>query len=84
LETPPVVKDEHDEGRQKQARGEDEGAQLPGHLALAGARIDKANNPDGVEGREQVEDLEEQVPWVGFSEEIGVPGDEDEGVEQLC
>ena len=51
LETPPVIKDEHDEGRQEQARGEDHGAQLPGHLALASTRIDEANDSDSIEGR---------------------------------
>ena len=84
-ETPQVglVKDEHDEGRDQHAADQDEGAQLPGHLALAGARVDEAHDGDGVEGRQQVKDLEEVVPCAGFMEEVCVARDEDERVEEL-
>ena len=80
---PGFVKDQHDKGRDGQARDQHQCAQFPGHLALARARVDEADDADGVEGREQEEDLEKVVPCVGFLEEVRVAGDEDEGVEEL-
>jgi hypothetical protein len=63
-ETPAVLvgEDQHDERRQEQAAREDDGGQFPGDLLLSGPRVHKAHDADGVEGREEVEDLEEVVP----------------------
>jgi hypothetical protein len=79
-----IQKDHHNEGRQDCNADQNHGAQLPGDLALAGAWVDVTHDGDGVEGREQVEDLEEVIPFVGFFEEVCVAGDEDERVEELC
>ncbi len=85
METPPLrrIKDEHHKRRDDHAQHQDQGAQLPGDLALAGARVDEAHDGDGVEGREQVEDFEEVVPRVRLAEEVRVARHEDEGVEEL-
>jgi len=86
LSKPPKVllyKDQHHKRRQHQATPRDHGAHFPRHLALTGPRIDKTHDSNGVEGREEVEYLEEEIPAVYLLEQIGVSGEEHEGVEHL-
>jgi hypothetical protein len=85
-ETPVLLglKDEHDEGGYEQRAAYDGCTHFPGNFALAGTRVGPAHYEDGVEGREDVEHLEEEVPWYLLVEEVEVAGAEDGGVEDLC
>ena len=78
-----VAEYQHHKWREEEAAEEDHATQLPGNLTLSCSRVDEAHYPEGVERREQVEDLEEVVPWPCFGEEIGIPCDEDGRVEDL-
>jgi hypothetical protein len=78
--------DEVYEWREDECSAEAVGAELPGCFALAGAGVDAEHEQQDVEGGEDVEDLEDEVPyrgcWVG-EEEVDIAGAEDAGIEGL-
>lgn len=78
-----ALKDEHDEWRQDKRATEDDGANLPSNLTLTRSRVDPLHNSKNVDRRDDVEDLEHDVPWYRLDEEVEVTCAEDEGVEDL-
>lgn len=78
--------DEVYEWREDECSAEAVGAELPGCFALAGAGVDAEHEQQDVEGGEDVEDLEDEIPyrgcWVG-EEEVDIAGAEDAGIEGL-
>lgn len=77
------LKDEHDEGGQDEGATEDDGTNLPGHLTLAGSRVDPLHDSKDINRRYNIEDLEYDVPWQSLDKKVEVSGAEDEGVEDL-
>jgi hypothetical protein len=78
-----ALKDEHDEWRQDKRATEDDGANLPSNLTLTRSRVDPLHNSKDVDRRDDVENLEHDVPWYRLDEEVEVTCAEDEGVEDL-
>jgi hypothetical protein len=78
-----ALKDEHDEGGQDEGAAEDDGTNLPGHLTLAGSRVDPLHDSKDIDRRYNIEDLEYDVPWQSLDKKVEVPGAEDKGVENL-
>lgn len=79
-----ALENQHDEGRDQQRSAQRRSSQLPGDLTLPRARELPPHYDDDVDGRQDVEDLEEQVPGIGLAEQVGVSRAEDDGVEDLC
>jgi hypothetical protein len=75
-----ALKDEHDEGGQDKRATEDDGTNLPGHLTLAGSRVDPLHDSKDVDRRYDVEDLEYDVPWQSLDKEVEVSSAENDGV----
>ncbi|KAJ6442577.1 mannosylphosphorylation protein (Mnn4) [Purpureocillium lavendulum] len=82
-EAPDALKDEHHKWRQHERDAQDAAAHLPRQLALARPRVDPLHDAEDVKRRQDVEDLEEQVPHRVLDEDVEVARAEDEGVEAL-
>lgn len=77
---PLTLENEHGERRDQQRPAQRRGPQLPGGLPLSRARELPPHDGDDVDGRQDVEDLEEYVPGVGLAEQVGVSRAEDDGI----
>jgi hypothetical protein len=78
-----ALEDHHDKGRQNQRASQDKRAELPSNLPLTRARVEPLHDAQDVETREQVEDLEDEVPNIALHEDVEVSCAEHEGVEEL-
>lgn len=78
------LKDQHRERREDQRPEEAGSAQLPRQLPLARSWEHPLHDADGVERREDVDELEDGVVRDRMrAEEVCVPRQEDEGVKDL-
>jgi hypothetical protein len=82
-EAPVLLKDHHDERRQDQRSAQHKSTKLPRDFPLARARVHPLHDSQDIEARQQIEDLEHEVPDIALNEDIEVPRAEDEGVEEL-
>ena len=81
-----LFKDEHDKGRQYQRPAQGDSTHLPRHLALPRAGEHPLHDAQDVEGRDDIEGLEDDVPcWVVFRavKQVEVARAEDCSVEDL-
>ena len=96
--SPPIIPHRHDWRRQDYRQAQARKAESPSSISFMRASVDPHHDKYNVEGRRDVEDFEEEVPYPekeevlgGFAavregmgpEEIRIAGEEDDGVEDL-